>query len=429
MKKVNVFKRYSTSTTNRFQEQKKEFSPLISKSIEYLLGQDVEGVEGIFRKSGSDKLIQNFKKKVEITNKINLYKEKELTKNVHNITGLIITTLQEISDPITTYALYDDFLSTIEIKEEKQKIETLKKILFEKLPETNRECFVELLSLLYVIKENSTKNLMNTDNLAIVFTPVVFRNENSLRNPKIFMEELPKCQKVMISLIDYYPDLVSSKDRNDDSKVEISIDTVKQKRKGSNVEEDDIKNRYSLDPDSLASEDISSFLPKKVVLYSTRKPPKTPIKRLDRIRGRGKSLPVNPKPELLIKKKNRCANCHLVIQEENDFKKIEDQLYHIDCFNCTTCNEKILQSEEVNFSKNRITCQKCGPYESDELDLGICVICKAVCSLDDSILILKKFYHIKECFRCHLCEKELSESFQTFNNFPICDECFIGKIE
>ena len=86
---------------------------------------DVELVEGIFRKSGSDKEIQSFKKKISRTNKINLYKvrkerkklkkffkkEKEFTKNVHNISGLIITTLQDISDPITTYYLYDDFLS------------------------------------------------------------------------------------------------------------------------------------------------------------------------------------------------------------------------------------------------------------------------------------------------------------------------------
>ena len=279
---------------------------------------------------------------------------------------------------------------------------------------------------------------MNTDNLAIVFTPVVFRNENSLRNPKLFMEELPKCQKIMNLLIESYPYLISSDYENLDSLENESITVDIVKRKGSNFNEETNvpKLRHSLDgnliDDNETESDISEFLPKKILLYSTRKPPKPPIKRLDHIRGRGKSLPLQPNPDLLIQpKRNRCANCHLKIDLDNEksFKEIEyQQLYHHECFKCKICENQIQNEEEYNFSKNRITCMKCGPYESDELDLGICDICKSICSFDDSIFVLKKFYHEKECFRCSKCENNLKiENYETINGFPICKNCWNEK--
>jgi hypothetical protein len=43
---------------------------------------------------------------------MNLKNKKEITKDVHNISGLIITTLQDLPEPIITWSLYDKFVKT-----------------------------------------------------------------------------------------------------------------------------------------------------------------------------------------------------------------------------------------------------------------------------------------------------------------------------
>jgi tetratricopeptide (TPR) repeat protein len=62
---------------------------------------------------------------------------------------------------------------------------------------------------------------MNSQNLAIVFGPIIFRNE--VQDPSMFMKHLPIIQRVMKNFIDYFPEISGSK------KVEIKLNVQETK--------------------------------------------------------------------------------------------------------------------------------------------------------------------------------------------------------
>eukprot|EP01080_Neovahlkampfia_damariscottae_P008366 gene8366-191_t len=203
---------------------------IMNQSLLYL-HQNGIFTEGIFRKSGSDKSINHFIRKcqkifksVKITkkSKIDFTAEIELIKDVHNIAGLVITSLQDLSEPLITYDLYKNFLEVDDIKQEKEKIERLKIIFFDFLPKENRESFDLLLSLLHQITSNHSMTLMDPENLSIVFTPIIFKSEETSKNASLFMEHLPVCQKIMKTIISCFKDIFEKNYLNTDPNV---IDT------------------------------------------------------------------------------------------------------------------------------------------------------------------------------------------------------------
>jgi hypothetical protein len=309
----------------------------------------------------------------------------------------------------------------LDIEEMNDKIKHLQKI-FQKLPRTNRDCLISILRLLFKISRDFERNLMNPENLAIVFTPVVFRSQETLKNPKLLMEQLPKCQKVMRILIEHYPDFLHLKTVKVVASTSMSTNSLRKSFSQSDAFDDEKlkflpKKRHSIDgseKDLLESAKIT--FKKEKIIYSSRKPPKPPIKRWNHWKGK-------KNPTHLYH--SRCCVCHLKI--ENEFKKIDERYYHESCLQCHQC--KKLLTEDFHNSKNRITCKDCGPYESfneEEIDLGICEVCKGVCVPEDTIVAFKKFFHVGECFRCSKCDKvELDvENYFDLLESPVCRNCY-----
>jgi hypothetical protein len=99
---------------------------LMRQSIQYLNDKGKENfinflaidAEGIFRKSGSEKVIKKFildsqkNSSLNMESVLDFTKEIELISDIHNIAGVVITSLQDISDPVITYQLYNKFLKT-----------------------------------------------------------------------------------------------------------------------------------------------------------------------------------------------------------------------------------------------------------------------------------------------------------------------------
>jgi hypothetical protein len=304
-----------------------------------------------------------------------------------------------------------------------EKIKHLQKF-FQKIPIPNRDCLILILRLLFKISRDFEKNLMNPENLAIVFTPVIFRSHETLKNPKLLMEQLPKCQKVMKILIEHYPDFLHLKSVKSFSKTLTSNSLRKSfsQFEAFDMEDENFKilpgkGRHSLDGserDLLESAKRTYLKGKEKVVYSSRKPPKPPIKRFRHLKGKKNFTPVYL---------SRCCVCHLKV--ENKFKKIDERYYHESCFQCHQC--KKLLHEDYHLSLNRITCRDCGPYkEENSVDLGICEVCKGVCVPEDTIVAFKKFFHIGECFRCSKCDNvELDvENYFDLLNSPVCRNCY-----
>jgi hypothetical protein len=81
----------------------------------YLIAIDIEG---IFRKSGSEKIIKKFildcqkNSSFNLETKLDFTNEIDLVSDIHNIAGIVITSLQDISEPFITFQLYNTFLET-----------------------------------------------------------------------------------------------------------------------------------------------------------------------------------------------------------------------------------------------------------------------------------------------------------------------------
>ncbi|KAM4888196.1 GEM-interacting protein [Thomomys bottae] len=146
------------------------------------------GVQGIYRVSGSrvrvERLCQAFENGRALV---------ELSGNSpHDITGVLKRFLQELTDPVVPFHLYDDFLSVAKTlpaapgdgpgtpspgPEVTQALRTL----LVRLPDSNYNTLRHLVAHLFRVAAQFEENKMSANNLGIVFGPTLLRPPDSLR--------------------------------------------------------------------------------------------------------------------------------------------------------------------------------------------------------------------------------------------------------
>lgn len=126
-------------------------------------------VEGLFRVSGIFSEMNRLKK---------VFEDKEdpdfaNVSSIHSISGLLELWFRELPEPITTHALYDDFMACIgdEIPEE-QSVANISKLTAQ-LSEQNQLVLSFFLKLMSKVAENEGENKMGTKNLGVVFGSIL----------------------------------------------------------------------------------------------------------------------------------------------------------------------------------------------------------------------------------------------------------------
>lgn len=114
--------------------------------------------------------------------------------------GLLKKFLRDIPTPLLTYELYTQFLNVTSLNSKEEQILTLKKLISE-LPKLNMNMLRMLLTLLHKIQLHSTKNKMNSQNLAIVFGVGILRDKNATVQSVI--QDNSKITRVCEMLIDF----------------------------------------------------------------------------------------------------------------------------------------------------------------------------------------------------------------------------------
>lgn len=145
----------------------------------YYCGQHIESLltlEGIFRVSGT------FSEMNRLTETFEKGETPDLTAvdNKHSISGLLEKYFRELPQPVTTWALYDEFMvaASPDFSEQQQK-EYLKKTV-EKLPKENQLLLRFFLGLMRKISRVSEVNKMGEKNLGVVFGSIILGPENLL---------------------------------------------------------------------------------------------------------------------------------------------------------------------------------------------------------------------------------------------------------
>lgn len=122
--------------------------------------------EGLFRIAGSSSKIKKVKSAFD-AGLVNLLDD---IRDPHIVAGVLKSYLRELPEPLLTFQLYNDWLSTAEITDSDTRLQTLWKVL-NSLPEANFNNVRYIIKFLAKLASNSEVNKMSSHNLAIVITP------------------------------------------------------------------------------------------------------------------------------------------------------------------------------------------------------------------------------------------------------------------
>uniref|UniRef100_A0AAR2LMJ4 Rho GTPase-activating protein 15 n=1 Tax=Pygocentrus nattereri TaxID=42514 RepID=A0AAR2LMJ4_PYGNA len=140
--------------------------------------------DGIYRVSGNLSTIQKLRFLVDQEEELNL--DDSQWEDIHVITGALKMFFRELPEPLFPFRFFDAFVEAIKIKEQKQKIQALKKLVHQ-LPKPNHNTMKLLFHHLLRVLTKSRQNLMSSQGISIVFGPTLMWPELDTGNMAVNM--------------------------------------------------------------------------------------------------------------------------------------------------------------------------------------------------------------------------------------------------
>lgn len=157
--------------------------------------------EGIYRVSGFaddvEALKNSFDKDGESVN-LSVYDD------INIICGALKQYFRMLPIPVITFELYYKFIDAAKISSKYEKMEAFS-VALQELPASHYETLKYLLGHLYRVTKRKTVNMMNEENLSIVFGPTLMRAPesdsldvlNDMKSQRLVVESLISCQDVL----------------------------------------------------------------------------------------------------------------------------------------------------------------------------------------------------------------------------------------
>ncbi|XP_043231703.1 unconventional myosin-IXAa-like isoform X4 [Amphibalanus amphitrite] len=131
--------------------------------------------EGLYRKSGVSRRVKHLRDELE-----EHLDEVDLEEvPVHVLAATVKAFLRELPEPLLTFALYDDFLRAVSIRDRQDQSQTVFAII-EQLPAANYQLLERLLFHLAQVARQEHDNRMSPNALAIVFAPCILRTDRAM---------------------------------------------------------------------------------------------------------------------------------------------------------------------------------------------------------------------------------------------------------
>lgn len=144
---------------------------VVYRCIQYLDTKNAIFEEGIFRLSGSSLVIKQLRERFNNEGDINLLTDEQYY-DIHAIASLLKMYLRELPSTILTNDLRTQFIATIEMPDQKEKLAALAELV-ERLPQANAALLKYLIAFLIKIIDHSDVNKMTVRNVGIVFSPTL----------------------------------------------------------------------------------------------------------------------------------------------------------------------------------------------------------------------------------------------------------------
>ncbi|XP_071770684.1 rho GTPase-activating protein 15 [Centroberyx gerrardi] len=140
--------------------------------------------DGIYRVSGNLATIQKLRFIVDQEEELNL--DGSQWEDIHVVTGALKMFFRELPEPLFPFRFFELFVEAIKTKDPKQKVQAMKKLV-QQLPTPNQDTMRLLFSHLQRVLVYSTKNLMSTQGISIVFGPTLMWPELDSGNMAVNM--------------------------------------------------------------------------------------------------------------------------------------------------------------------------------------------------------------------------------------------------
>ncbi|XP_069137076.1 unconventional myosin-IXb-like isoform X9 [Argopecten irradians] len=153
---------------------------------------------GVYRKSGANAKVKLLKQNLD-SGKEDLTDIDLVEFNIHTLASTLKKFFVELPEPLLTFDLYDDFIRTTDIKDEKERIQSLYAVI-DKLPKPNYDLFERLIFHLARIAHHETFNKMSVSGLSIIFAPCLLRTSKNLQ-AQDSLSQVPRQTKVINHII------------------------------------------------------------------------------------------------------------------------------------------------------------------------------------------------------------------------------------
>ncbi|XP_071119029.1 unconventional myosin-IXb-like isoform X6 [Haliotis cracherodii] len=142
--------------------------------------------EGLYRKSGAAPKVRHLRQIIEAD--IDAVDFEEYP--VHVLTSTLKCFFRELPEPLLTFDLYEDFIRAAEIKDEKERIQSLFTVI-ERLPKANYDLCERLMFHLARVAMHEGSNKMSCNGLAIIFAPCLLRS-NKVMQAQESLNQVPR---------------------------------------------------------------------------------------------------------------------------------------------------------------------------------------------------------------------------------------------
>ncbi|XP_029453660.1 protein FAM13A isoform X3 [Rhinatrema bivittatum] len=175
---------------------------MVCDVVEYLSAGDGLRQEGLFRVSGSMKVVDQLRLKYESGEEVELARDGD----VNSAASLLKLFLRELPDSIITAALHPKFIQLYLDSINESEMEAGLKELIQELPDAHHSLLKYLCRFLARVAEHHKENRMNIFNLATVFGPNFFRVPAGTEG----MRELETCNRIVVKLLASHSTLFES---------------------------------------------------------------------------------------------------------------------------------------------------------------------------------------------------------------------------
>ncbi|XP_059896422.1 rho GTPase-activating protein 15 isoform X1 [Gadus macrocephalus] len=136
-------------------------------------------VDGIYRVSGNLSTVQKLRFMVDQEEELDL--DASQWEDIHVVTGALKMFFRELPEPLFPFRFFELFVEAIKTKERRQKVQAVKKLI-QQLPKPNLDTMKLLFGHLQRVLACSTKNLMSSQGVSIVFGPTLMWPEMDCGN-------------------------------------------------------------------------------------------------------------------------------------------------------------------------------------------------------------------------------------------------------